>query len=201
MMEYEGLHFRSLVNDTPLRMSELELTSETPVDSELLALSEHIGGLLRDRSWTCATAESCTGGGIAFALTSIAGSSEYVQGGIVAYSNGVKAEHLGVREATLATVGAVSDACCREMADGIRRALGVDVGISSTGIAGPGGATARKPVGLVYIGVATEHRVEVQELHLHGSRLEIMRAAIVASLKLVDTILRNGAEVAHETGA
>ena len=182
-------------------MSDSDRAVHIPIDSELLGISERVGSMLRARSWTCATAESCTGGGIALALTSIAGSSDYVEGGIVAYSNEVKARHLGVSEATLASVGAVSEACGREMADGIRRTLGVDVGISSTGIAGPGGATARKPVGLVYVGVATPDDTIVRELHLSGDRQSIMRDAVVAALQLVETILSDGACHAPESGA
>lgn len=174
------------------------------IDTEMLRLSGQIGVLLRERGLTCGTAESCTGGGIAFALTSVAGSSEYVQGGIVAYSNVVKMRQLNVAPDTLERVGAVSADCGREMATGVRAALGVDVGISSTGIAGPGGATARKPVGLVYIGVATERDVAVQELHLTGDRQSIMRAAAMAALELTMDTLMNG-DAAHagapETGA
>jgi len=172
------------------------------IDEHLFRLSEHIGDLLRQRGWSCGTAESCTGGGIALTLTTVPGSSDYVQGGIVAYSNEIKMRHLAVSRETLQRVGAVSVECGREMALGVRSALGVDVGISSTGIAGPGGSTARKPVGLVYIGVATERHVEVRELRFAGDRQTIMRAAATAALELTVEMLTNGAaDGAPETGA
>lgn len=178
-------------------------TQATSTDKgEILGLAERIGVLLRERGMTCGTAESCTGGGIALALTSIPGSSDYVEGGIVAYSNDVKLRQLQVDENTLVTVGAVSADCAGQMARGVRAALGVDVGISSTGIAGPGGATARKPVGLVYIAVATAQHSDVQELRLNGDRLTIMQAAAKAALELVLRTLMNGGQVGQpETGA
>jgi PncC family amidohydrolase len=138
------------------------------------------------------TAESCTGGGIAHAITSIAGSSDYMQGGIVAYSNDIKHQHLGVRSETLASVGAVSEQCAREMARGVRERMGADIGISSTGIAGPGGATNRKPVGLVYIAAASETGELVLELRLNGDRLSIMQDAIREALQL--TLMLVGAD-------
>jgi PncC family amidohydrolase len=132
----------------------------------------------------CATAESCTGGGIAGLLTAIAGSSEYVLGGIIAYANPVKVRLLGVSAETLRRVGAVSAECAIEMARGARAAFGADVALSSTGIAGPGGATARKPVGLVYLGVATPEREVVREMHLSGGRLDVIHGAIEAAIEL-----------------
>jgi PncC family amidohydrolase len=151
---------------------------------DALELATIIGTRLRERGWTLATAESCTGGKIAHCMTSIAGSSDYFQGGIVSYSNDAKAELLGVQRATLARVGAVSRECAAEMARGARRALHADIGISSTGIAGPGGATARKPVGLVYIGIATPQAETVQELHIDGDRLVVIHEATLAALTL-----------------
>jgi nicotinamide-nucleotide amidase len=143
-----------------------------------------LGQLLRSRHLSIATAESCTGGGIAFAITSVAGSSDYFEGSIVAYSNAVKLRVLGVSPATLQTVGAVSEQCAREMADGVRSTIGADVGISSTGIAGPGGATRRKPVGLVYIAVATPDIIVAKELMLSGDRAAIMRDAAMEAIRL-----------------
>jgi PncC family amidohydrolase len=113
---------------------------------DMVDLSAALGHRLRAQGWSVSSAESCTGGGIALAITSIAGSSDYFDGAIVAYSNEIKQRLLNVSPETLETVGAVSPECAREMAHGIRAALDTDVGISSTGIAGPGGATARKPL-------------------------------------------------------
>lgn len=150
----------------------------------VLRLAEQLGTQLRRHSWTCATAESCTGGGIAYAITQLAGSSDYLMGGFVTYSNEAKEQLLGVGRETLERVGAVSEQCAAEMAAGARRALGVDVAIASTGIAGPGGATPRKPVGLVYVAVAGPDGVEVRQLSLSGNRATIMRESIREALTL-----------------
>lgn len=140
---------------------------------------------------TIATAESCTGGGVAAALTSFAGSSDYVMGGIVSYSNAAKASLLGVSQKILETRGAVSPECARAMAEGARRALGTDLAVSTTGIAGPGGGTARKPVGLVYIAVADHDSATAVEHHFTGDRASVTSAATVAALAmLLDRIER-----------
>lgn len=164
------------------------------VPDDILSLADSLASALRGRGWRCATAESCTGGGIAFGITSIAGSSDYMQGGIVAYSNDVKRGLLNVRQETLDSVGAVSADCAREMARGVRTALGTDVGISSTGIAGPGGATARKPVGLVYIAVSTPETEAVRELRLNGDRQHVMRESARLALELANSEIRDGAQ-------
>lgn len=134
---------------------------------------------------TLATAESCTGGGVAARITSVAGSSDYFLGGIVAYSNEAKAKLLGVSEETLATRGAVSAECAREMAVGARRALGAELAVSTTGIAGPGGATARKTVGLVYVALAGPDGVQAQEFHFPGGRAVVTAAATEAALLML----------------
>ena len=134
---------------------------------------------------TVATAESCTGGGVAARLTSVAGSSDYVLGGIVAYSNDAKVSLLGVSPETLATRGAVSAECAREMAEGARRAFGAAFAVSTTGIAGPGGATERKPVGLVYIALAGPDETRLEEFHFPGGRAVVTDAATEAALLLL----------------
>jgi len=148
------------------------------------------------RPMTLATAESCTGGGVAARITSIAGSSDYFLGGLVAYSNTAKARLLGVSQETLDTRGAVSAECAREMADGARRAFGADLAVSTTGIAGPGGATARKPVGLVYIALATPEGTQSEEFHFPGSRAVVTAAATEAAL----CMLLRGVERPREKG-
>lgn len=176
-----------MVNDTPHNMSDASGQSAPVIVSPTTA--HEIGDQLRHRGWTLATAESCTGGGIAFAITSVAGSSDYFQGAIVAYSNAIKEQLLNVSHNTLSSVGAVSSDCASEMARGVRDALHTDVGISSTGIAGPGGATSRKPVGLVYIAVATPDAVEVRELRLDGDRAAIMATATAKALSLAQSVI------------
>lgn len=164
------------------------------VSDDMINQSDRLASALRRRGWSCATAESCTGGGIALAITSIAGSSDYMHGGIVAYSNAVKHDLLAVQQSTLDSVGAVSESCAREMARGVRTALGTDVGISSTGIAGPGGATARKPVGLVYIAVSTPETEDVRELRLNGTRQQVMQESTRLALELTISAIGDGAE-------
>ena len=119
-------------------------------------LEETVGKLLRERGLTLALAESCTGGLIGHRITDVPGSSEYFLLGIVAYSNGMKQSLLGVAEATLRQFGAVSEEAVREMAQGARSAAGADLAIGTSGIAGPGGGTAEKPLGTVCIAIAWE---------------------------------------------
>jgi PncC family amidohydrolase len=171
-----------------------DAAGRTLIPDDILTTASRLGDALRKHGWSCATAESCTGGGIALGITSIAGSSDYMQGGIVAYSNEVKQATLGVSAETLSSVGAVSEACAREMARGVRGTIGVDVGIASTGIAGPGGATARKPVGLVYIAVSTPNVDEVRELRLSGDRHDIMRESARLALELANSAIGDGAD-------
>ncbi|AFZ47783.1 competence/damage-inducible protein cinA [Cyanobacterium stanieri PCC 7202] len=122
-------------------------------DEDTLALV--VGNLLKQRGETLAVAESCTGGGLGAMVTDIEGSSEYFVGGVIAYSNEVKMNLLGVSEDDLAREGAVSAIVAEQMARGVRQRFGTDWGIGITGIAGPGGGTESKPVGLVYIGIAS----------------------------------------------
>jgi PncC family amidohydrolase len=136
-------------------------------------------------SFTIATAESCSGGEVAHRITSVAGSSAYFLGGIVAYANDAKRSLLGVPQDVLDTVGAVSDPCARALAEGARTAFGADYAVSTTGIAGPGGATARKPVGLVYIAVAGPDGTECHEHRFPGARGAVIDAATDAALRLL----------------
>jgi len=132
-----------------------------------------------------ATAESLTGGGVAARLTSVAGSSTYVLGGIVVYSNEAKATLLGVPGEILETRGAVSAECARAMAVGARRAFGSEWAVATTGIAGPGGATPRKPVGLVYIAAVGPGFDEVEEHRFAGDRAAVTAASVDAALRLL----------------
>lgn len=149
------------------------------------ALEVQVGERLKALNATIATAESCTGGLIASRLTDISGSSAYVEGGVVSYSNAVKERLLNVSQQTLIDHGAVSEPTAREMALGARALFGVDYAVSVTGIAGPGGGTAEKPVGLTYIGVAWEGGVEVQRHVWTGSRIENKQASADAAFRLL----------------
>ena len=140
---------------------------------------------LRARTMQIAVAESCTGGMLGMRLTAIPGSSDVVQGGVIAYDNAVKVRDLGVSEATIAAHGAVSEETARAMASGVRTRMGVDVGVSITGVAGPGGGTPEKPVGTFC--VAVDVRGEVRSLRTAGvgDRHEIRQRATQAALSLV----------------
>ena len=155
-----------------------------PSFEQLLELSRAVGQQLAASRQTIATAESCTGGLIASTLTDLAGSSDYVAGGVISYSNQVKQQLLGVRSDTLEKHGAVSPETAAEMAQGVRRLLQVDIGISATGIAGPGGACPDKPVGLVYLHLSAAGQ-EWGERHVWPyDRLGNKRASVAATLTL-----------------
>lgn len=133
-------------------------------------LPEVIGRLLKSKSLTLATAESCTGGYTGHLITSVAGSSAYYLGGVIAYDNSVKKNVLGVKEQTLQQFGAVSEETVKEMAEGVRRALKADIGISISGIAGPGGGTPEKPVGTIWIGYADGRKTTAKKLMFGNDR-------------------------------
>ncbi len=129
-----------------------------------------VGSMLKERGMTVALAESCTGGLVGHRMTNIPGSSNYLKGGIVAYSNEVKQQSLGVRAETLAQHGAVSEETAAEMATGVRRVLGADLGLAITGIAGPEGGTPDKPVGTVCFALAAPAKVYRRRYQLWGTR-------------------------------
>jgi len=155
----------------------------------LVALARRIQDAMLERELSLATAESCTGGLVAFALTEIAGSSDYYAGGIVSYSNALKEAELAVKHATLERHGAVSAQTAVEMADGARHRYGADVAVSVTGIAGPGGGSDAKPVGLTYVAVADDHGTDVRRFlwpdDRHGNRLRSAEAALALVLERV----------------
>ena len=146
---------------------------------------------LLDRSLTLATAESCTGGLIGYVLTEVAGSSEYYRGGVISYSNEAKIQQLGVPARTIEQHGAVSAQTAVAMAEGARRRFGADYGISVTGVAGPGGGSDEKPVGLVYVAVADSAGDEVRRHQRHGerhdNRLESARVCLELLLERIET--------------
>ena len=140
-------------------------------DDELL--ESVVGRLLLDRGLTVSVAESCTGGLLGNRLTNIAGSSRYIERGVIVYSNRAKEELLGVPEHLLRAHGAVSEPVARAMAEGVCRISGSPCGLAVTGIAGPDGGSAEKPVGTVYIGCATPEGVEVRRCRFDGDRVAI----------------------------
>jgi nicotinamide-nucleotide amidase len=157
-----------------------------PLPPALLDQARQVLDACRARGWRLATAESCTGGLVAAALTEHAGSSDVVELGLVTYSNAAKEALLGVRAETLVRQGAVSELTAREMAEGALARAGVDLAVSITGIAGPGGATATKPVGLVHIACAVGGRPTRHERHLFkGDRSAVRLAAVEGALRLL----------------
>lgn len=132
-----------------------------------------------------ACAESCTGGNVAARLSRISGSSSYFLGGIVSYSNSAKHALLSVPEEILERVGAVSEECAMAMAEGARRAFDADIAVATTGIAGPTGATERKPVGLVYIALSIQGAHQVEEHHFPGDRAAVTFAATERALEML----------------
>ena len=150
--------------------------------------------LLKERSLSVSMAESCTGGLVAKMITDVSGASDVFPGSVVSYANRIKEQILGVKHETLERFGAVSPQTAREMADGAVRVFGTDCSVALTGIAGPGGGTPEKPVGLVYVAVRCPDRCEIFELHLSGTRGQIReRAASRALNELRLMLLENGA--------
>lgn len=155
-------------------------------DTETLALVEQVLATCRERNWRLATAESCTGGLVAAALTAVAGSSDVVERGFFTYSNRAKQELLGVPPETIAAYGAVSAETALAMAQGAVTRAGVDLAVAVTGVAGPGGGTTQKPVGFMCFGVATRGTAHSECQHLPGAdRGQLRRAAMHHALQLL----------------
>lgn len=150
-----------------------------------MALEDAIGRALLERKLTLSVAESCTGGLLGHRITSVAGSSGYFLGGVIAYSDAVKVALLGVAESDLASCGAVSETVAEQMARGVRARLGADVGIAVTGVAGPGGGTPDKPVGLVFVAVADSDGSAVRRCAFSGEREAVREQGSTAALRLL----------------
>lgn len=148
-------------------------------------LEQAVGQLLIKKGLTVATAESCTGGSIASLLTSVSGSSAYFTGSVVAYSNEVKSNLLGVKTETLAKHGAVSEQTVREMAEGIRQKLGASIGVATSGIAGPTGGTPEKPVGTIWIAYSDQHKTITKKLQLTSERSLNIKITTVQVLNMI----------------
>ena len=144
------------------------------VGEDFETLPELTAYIMRSAGKTLASAESCTGGAIASKLTALAGASDYFLGGVVSYSNEVKEKALGVQHSTLQAHGAVSEETVREMVSGVRNRLGSDYAVATTGIAGPSGGTPDKPVGTVWIGIATPKQVIAKKMHFTGQREQVI---------------------------
>jgi nicotinamide-nucleotide amidase len=173
-------------------MSAVRLVS----DEALYRLAEDVGRGARDAGWRIVTAESCTAGWIAKALTDVPGSSGWVDSGYVTYSNSAKVRDVGVSPRTLDEHGAVSEATVREMANGARRVTGVEMAIAVSGIAGPDGGTAEKPVGTVWFAVATPEAqgsaVVCERQQFTGDRDQVRRQSVDYALRLALRLLRAG---------
>ncbi len=160
------------------------------MEKKELAMEEEVAKLLTEHKLAITTAESCTGGLIAGALINVPGISGQFQEGYITYSNEAKEKLLGVSHATLSKYGAVSSQTAEEMALGARRAADADISIISTGIAGPDGGTAEKPVGLVYLGCCCRGAVKTERHIFKGSRQEVRRLAVQAALTLVKKVIQ-----------
>jgi PncC family amidohydrolase len=149
---------------------------------------------LQARKLTLAVAESCTGGMLGAALTSVSGSSAYFMGGVIAYADAVKTRELGVAPEVLRADGAVSEPAARQMACGVRARFATDIGLAITGIAGPGGGTQTKPVGTVYVAAALESGTQARACRFSGGRAAVREQSCNAVLTLLaDCLEAHGA--------
>ncbi|HTR90084.1 MAG TPA: competence/damage-inducible protein A [Solirubrobacteraceae bacterium] len=212
MGEARGLDLAALEITTCLKRGEIEIVTRYEPEqedlyrsfAELIAarhvdtlfsrdgatVDEQVAALLRERSLSVAVAESCTGGELSARLTAPAGASEYVRGGVVAYANEVKVAQVGVPEDSIRVHGAVSEEVARALARGARTRLGADVGVGVTGIAGPGGGSPEKPVGLVWLSVAGPEGASLtRSLTLPGGRADVRDRATTVALHLIRRLL------------
>ncbi len=180
-------HVRAAADAVRARIGERYVYGEGTV-----TLAGAVGELLAERGLRLALAESCTGGLVSSLVTEVSGSSRYYVGGVVAYDNAVKCGLLGVGADTLGDQGAVSEAVARQMAEGARRALRADVALALTGIAGPGGGSDEKPVGLVHWAVASEHGTVAKNHVFWGTRKQIQVRSAFAGLSTLRDVLLEG---------
>lgn len=161
------------------------------MNSDVASLQEQVGHLLRARGWKLAVAESCTGGLLADRLTDVPGSSDYFIGGVVAYAYEAKVALLGVSWNTLRAFGAVSKETVIEMARGARTVLGANIGVSISGVAGPGGGLPSKPVGTTWIGLSTPFEDRAHLMTFDGDRRQNKESASNEALRLLIELLQN----------
>lgn len=184
------LSLRAYGPDADLRVNRVEsllrpVLAPYLYDLDGTDLAAAVGRRFAARGWTMALAESCTGGEALWRLTSVPGSSAWVEGGVVAYSNDVKRDILGVSQETLETHGAVSEAAAREMAQGMLRIVAARVGVAITGVAGPEGGSEEKPVGTVWFALAHDGRCRAERVRFPGNRAEVRERAAQHALHLL----------------
>jgi nicotinamide-nucleotide amidase len=191
----EGINQEKIIQSIDKKITELRqiipgyIFAIEEFGKEPETLEKVIGEILRQKKKTLAVAESCTGGYIAHLITSIAGSSDYFNGGIIAYSNEIKINVLKVDAKTLDDNGAVSKEVAEQMSDGVRKRLKADFGISTTGIAGPTGGSTEKPVGTVWVSVASEDKIISEKFNFGNNRERNIRRASLSALNLLRTLL------------
>lgn len=177
--------------DTLEKEVETEFQKVLPIIQEFVygfgndELEEVVGRLLKEKGLTVSVAESCTGGYLGHQFTKVAGSSAYFMGGVLSYSNEVKINQLGVKAETLATFGAVSEETVIEMSENIRKLCNTSFGLATSGIAGPDGGTAEKPVGTIWIAIASEHQTITKKLQLGGFREQNIHLTAINILNLL----------------
>jgi nicotinamide-nucleotide amidase len=184
----EDLHTLSADVETVLAQV-MPLISSYVFGYEKEELAEVVGALLRKEKASLGLAESCTGGHLAHQFTQISGSSDYFKGCIVSYANDVKMDQLGVSSSILSEFGAVSEACITAMAEGARKVLGSTYSLATSGIAGPGGGTAEKPVGTIWIALAHPGGVITRKLQLAGTRIQNINMTSLAAINLLRRFL------------
>ena len=171
---------KPVIKDIKARYGAMIFTSDADA-----TLEQTVVELLEQNNLTISTAESCTGGLLSGRLINVPGASDVIKVGFVTYSNKAKRKYLGVKKSTLDKFGAVSEQTAKEMVKGLLAMTKADVGLSTTGIAGPGGGTDEKPVGLVYIGCNVCGNVRVKECHLKGDRMQIRQRTVTEALNLL----------------
>jgi nicotinamide-nucleotide amidase len=183
-------HFETLKEEIDSIVVKLyELIGEYIFGEETDTLEKNVGVLLKEKNKTIATAESCTGGCIAHLLTSVAGSSSYYIGSVVSYANQIKINELGVNPQTFKTVGAVSEECVIQMADGVRKKFNTDYAISTSGIAGPDGGTDEKPVGTVWIAISSKTKTIAKQFNMGDNRERTIQRTAIQGLDLLRKML------------
>ncbi len=176
-------------------MKPFEIITGNDTDFSVTDAAKLLVELLISKKETVATAESCTGGLIGGAITSVSGASAVYEQGYITYANSAKEKLLGVKSETLETLGAVSVETAFQMAEGVCRVSGGSLGIAVTGIAGPGGGTPQKPVGLVYIGISYKNETRVYECHFSGNRENVRSCTVFTALSLAYKIISEQEEI------